>query len=252
MAVFTPVNQVRLTNVAVVRLKKGGKRFELACYPNKVIDWRDGIETDLDEVLQTDVVFTNVSKGSVAKDKDLHRVFKTEDKNVILETILTKGQVQVSGKERAKVRSSVLSEIIEIIATKCVNPETQRPYPSGIIERAVKDLNFSVHPKHSAKKQALELIPQLAEVLPIERASMRLRITTPAKVGKAVKSRIEDQVSTLTVEDEDWGSVFEMVALVDPGAYRAIDSIVGSLARGQGRVEILDTTVIEDGEEALE
>jgi hypothetical protein len=33
---FTPVNQVRLTNVAVVRHKKGGKRFELACYPNKV------------------------------------------------------------------------------------------------------------------------------------------------------------------------------------------------------------------------
>lgn len=30
------VKQVKLTNVAIVRLKKGGKRFELACYPNKV------------------------------------------------------------------------------------------------------------------------------------------------------------------------------------------------------------------------
>lgn len=38
--VFTPVNQVRLTNVAVVRLKKGGKRFEIACYKNKVVSWR--------------------------------------------------------------------------------------------------------------------------------------------------------------------------------------------------------------------
>jgi hypothetical protein len=34
---FTPVNQIRLTNVACVRHKKGGKRFELACYRNKVI-----------------------------------------------------------------------------------------------------------------------------------------------------------------------------------------------------------------------
>ena len=33
---FTPVNQIRLTNVAIVRLKKGGKRFELACFKNKV------------------------------------------------------------------------------------------------------------------------------------------------------------------------------------------------------------------------
>ena len=33
---FTPVNQVRLTNVAYVRLNKHGKRYEIACYRNKV------------------------------------------------------------------------------------------------------------------------------------------------------------------------------------------------------------------------
>jgi hypothetical protein len=33
---FTPVNQIRLTNVAIVRQKKGGNRFEIACYRNKV------------------------------------------------------------------------------------------------------------------------------------------------------------------------------------------------------------------------
>jgi hypothetical protein len=32
-----PVNQVRMTNVAVIRLKKGGKKFELACYKNKIM-----------------------------------------------------------------------------------------------------------------------------------------------------------------------------------------------------------------------
>jgi ribosome maturation protein SDO1 len=51
-----------LTNVAVVRLKKAGKRFEIACYKNKALNWRNGVETDIDEVLQTDRVFTNVSK----------------------------------------------------------------------------------------------------------------------------------------------------------------------------------------------
>lgn len=43
MSYFTPVNQVKLTNVSIVRLKKGGKRFELACYPNKVIEWRNKV-----------------------------------------------------------------------------------------------------------------------------------------------------------------------------------------------------------------
>ena len=66
MKIGTPVNQIRLTNVAYVRLQKGGKRFEIACYRNKVLNWRNKIETDLDEVLQIDTVFTNVSKGMLA------------------------------------------------------------------------------------------------------------------------------------------------------------------------------------------
>ena len=250
MALFTPVNQVRLTNVVTVRLKKGGKRFELACYPNKVMDWRDGIETDLDEVLQTEVVFANVSKGTIAKESDIKRVFRTEDKSEVLTTILTKGQVQVSQKERVKARTNITSEIVAIIAAKCVNPETQRPYPSGIIERAIGDLDFSVHPKHSAKKQALELIPRLAEVMPIERACMRVRITAPSKAGKVIKAKLAD-LQGLRIEDEDWGMDWEMAALIDPGLYRSIDAIVGEAARGAGSVEILDTTVVDDTEEIL-
>ncbi len=39
--------KVRLTNVAVVRLSRCGKRFEVACYKNKILNWRNGLETDL-------------------------------------------------------------------------------------------------------------------------------------------------------------------------------------------------------------
>ena len=35
--------QKRLTNIAVVRYKKKGKRFEIACYKNKVVNWRNGV-----------------------------------------------------------------------------------------------------------------------------------------------------------------------------------------------------------------
>jgi len=41
-SIFTPTNQIRLTNIAVVRQKKHGKRFEIACYKNKVMSWRKG------------------------------------------------------------------------------------------------------------------------------------------------------------------------------------------------------------------
>lgn len=40
-------------------------------------------EKDLDEVLQTDTIFTNVSKGQVAKNEDLKKAFGTENKTEI-------------------------------------------------------------------------------------------------------------------------------------------------------------------------
>jgi Predicted exosome subunit len=61
-SLFQPVGQKRLTNVAVVRHRVGGKRFEVACYRNKAVDWREGVEQDIDEVLQAEAVFSNVSK----------------------------------------------------------------------------------------------------------------------------------------------------------------------------------------------
>lgn len=35
-----PVGQVRLTNIVFVRYDVNGQRFEIACFPNKVLDWR--------------------------------------------------------------------------------------------------------------------------------------------------------------------------------------------------------------------
>lgn len=81
--IFTPQNRIQLTNVAVVRLKKSGKRFEIACYKNKVISWRNKIDTDLDDVLQSHSVFTNVSKGQTAKKEDLVEAFGTDDQTKI-------------------------------------------------------------------------------------------------------------------------------------------------------------------------
>lgn len=140
--IFTPTNQIRLTNVAIVRLKKGGKRFEIACYKNKVVSWRnklwvqycilgawphenssDGMydrthyrEKDIDEVLQTHSVFTNVSKGQVAKNEDLVKVFGTSDRTIVCMEILEKGELQVSDKERAAQLETSTKEVATIIA----------------------------------------------------------------------------------------------------------------------------------------
>jgi len=68
-----PVGIKKLTNVAVVRYKTHGIRFEIACYKNTVVSFRAGAEKDVDNVLQTTAIYLNVSKGIVAKEADLKK-----------------------------------------------------------------------------------------------------------------------------------------------------------------------------------
>lgn len=57
--------------------------------------WLFYSEKDLDEVLQTDSVFLNVSKGQFAKKEDLEKAFGTTDVTAICKEILAKGELQV-------------------------------------------------------------------------------------------------------------------------------------------------------------
>ncbi len=60
-------------------MKKGGKKFEIACYKNKVVNWRNGVEKDIDEVLQVKTIFVNVSKGEIANNRLLLQFFYNTD-----------------------------------------------------------------------------------------------------------------------------------------------------------------------------
>ena len=138
MSNFTPVNQVRITNVAIVRLQKAGCKFEVAAYKNKVIDFRQGIENDLEEVLQIDNVFENVSKGLLAKKSNLEKAFGTTDSAAICNLILHTGVLQVSALERNAQISQTLREITNMIVTKCVESTSKRPFTFAMVENALK------------------------------------------------------------------------------------------------------------------
>ncbi|XP_024876497.1 ribosome maturation protein SBDS [Temnothorax curvispinosus] len=249
--IFTPTNQIRLTNVAVVRMKKAGKRYEIACYKNKVLSWRNKQEKDIDEVLQTHTIFTNVSKGQVAKKEDLVKAFETEDQTEICKQILAKGELQVSDKERHLALESMFKDIATTVASKCINPETKHPYPVTMIENAMKEeIHFSVKPNRNAKQQALDVISQLKEVMPLERVQMRLRIVIPEKEARKLKDKVVKLATK--VETEEWeGGSLTIICLIDPGQYREIDELIRSETKGTALMELVNLNEVAEGEELL-
>ncbi|KAI9218922.1 SBDS protein C-terminal domain-containing protein [Blastocladiella britannica] len=250
--IFTPSNQVKLTNVSIVRFKRGGKRFEIACYKNKVLEWRNGVETDIENVLQLHSVFVNVSKGQLAKEDDLMTAFKTADHSAICLEILRKGELQVSERERTHTLESISRDIATIITETCVNPETQRSYPQTMIEKAMAEVHVSIHPTRAAKVQAKEIILLLQQsgVLPIARARMRVRLSVPSKDGKRIKDKV--MAAFVAVDEDEWGPADWIIAgLIDPGQYRVLSEMLQAETRGKGRVDVMSLSEVVDADEVM-
>ncbi|KAL5560468.1 hypothetical protein UlMin_036679 [Ulmus minor] len=243
-----PVGQKRLTNVAVVRLKKHGMRFEIACYKNKVLSWRSGVEKDLDEVLQSQTVYSNVSKGVLAKSKDLNAAFGTDDQTQICLEILDKGELQVAGKERESQLSSQFRDIATIVMQKTYNPETNRPYTISMIERLMRDIHFAVDPNSGSKKQALEVIHELHKHFPIKRSPMRLRLTLPEQEFSSLVDKLNGWTAKIVSKNQS-GSQLIVICELDPGFYRDCEALMVSL---QGRYEVLAHSVHAEGDAHLD
>jgi ribosome maturation protein SDO1 len=181
------------------------------------------VETNIDNVLQIENVFINVSKGQVAPKADLDKSFEKMPLKKIIEHILEHGELQVGEKERHAELDRINHEVIDIVAGMLVDPTTKRVYTAGMIGKALdqlssqsathkaekpeatadgddkgKDAAVPTLPKWTgvtankpAKKQALYAAKALVahQTIPVMRARMKLKITCPAAILKhSVKS----------------------------------------------------------------
>ena len=246
---FLPINQVKLTNVAVVRYNHGGKRFEIACYRNKVMDYRAGLETDLSEVLQTDRIFTNVSKGQFAASADLQAAFGTTDDEAIAKTILEKGSsLQVSDLERNQLFEQTIQQIAVWVASNCVHPDSGRPYTVSQIRHALGK-NYAVQTHKAIKKQYLDAVKFLKTVIPIERAKMELSLQYPVGSEHVVATALDKLPHQTVSKSVTTDATTTTVLHVDPSLYRDMNDLSKQVS---GRMEILQQVVTQQTDVDLE
>ena len=153
------------------------KKFEIACYPGKVVDFRKKRETNLDEVLQAEGIFSDVESGKFASKAELKQAFKNMSTDEIIIEILNKGEFQESEAERGDALDKVTQEIASIIVKMTVNSEDGNKFPVSIILKAISQTKSKINGSKAAKPQALQIINQLKDLLPIERDKMFLKVS---------------------------------------------------------------------------
>lgn len=140
-----------------------------------------------------------------------------------------------------------------MISNKCVNPDTKRPYPVSIIEKAMKECHIAVKPNKTSKQQALDTIGKLKANLPLERAMMRMQIVCPIKASNKIRKYLSKQAQNVKTETEEKdGDTMVTVLLASPGLYRDIEQVVRDESQGAGTLEILNLIEVRDDEEKME
>lgn len=215
-----PHSQQRHSNVAVVRLTNGSSRIEVACYKNKVIAFRNGAESEIDEVVQIERIFSSVSRGEFASKSEIANVIGAELSNRdAIKHVLQHGTLQVASGERSMSSEEMLRDVCTIVAQKVVHPTTKRPYTALFIADAMKAAGITLRLDQPAKKQAMQAVKTLCstQVVPVMRAQMRLQISADVAELAMFAPTIVAEGNPLTID-------------IDPEHFRAITEL--SAAKG--------------------
>ena len=112
--------------------------------------------------------------------------------------------MQVSEKEREALLQNIRKELVNIVSSKVVHPDTNRLFPPTIIEEAILSLGFDVKMNDSAKKQANYLIKELASKYIVKKADMEIKVSIREEwISEGEKAGIEIQPTIANKEGHE-------------------------------------------------
>lgn len=209
----------------IARLEKSGSKFEILVDPDKALKYREGELKDISEVLVGDIIYKDVKKGDKASPQELQKNFGTTDIKVISDTIIKKGELQLTTEQRRKLLEQKRRLIINYISRSVIDPKTKVPIPPQRIEKAMEEARISIDLYKTVEEQASKIIKELARVLPIKVAKALITI----KIPPATASKAYSELRKLgDVKNEKWlsdGSLYIEIEIPAGMQNDVIDSV---------------------------
>lgn len=168
------VKNKQLTNVSIVTLKKFGKKYELAVFPNKLYEYRHNSSVPLDTILHSENIYRNISAGDVCSEADL-KLFSSGGGAMcradILHYILQNGYEQKAQQTSAHELSNVEKQIVDLLQNK-VKYNGSYVSKETLLEFVKKVWNIR---NSDPKKQVSGIIRKLEE-LGFERVTFKVKV----------------------------------------------------------------------------
>jgi len=222
----------------VARLAVAGEQYEVLVKPDPALEFKLGRQPDITKVLITDTVFTDSGKGLRASEEKLKKAFGTIEIFKIAETILRRGELQLTTEQRHRLVEEKRKQIVNFIARNCIDPRTGYPHPPLRIEQALGQIRVVIDPFRSGEEQAREVIDALRPVLPLRIENLRIAIKIPPEHAPRVKGVAKEFG---TISNEEWQSDGSWIAVVEmpAGLHAPFLERLGKLTQGNYQTRML-------------
>jgi len=222
----------------IARITRDGEHFEILVKPQPAFSYRLGKTTSISQVLVTETIFTDASKGTKASDENLHKSFGTTDAVKIADIILKKGTLQLTTDQRRQLTEEKRKQIISFISRHCIDPKTNLPHPPLRIEKAMEQIHFSIDPLKEVEEQAKEIIKLLRPVLPLKMEQVSVAVRIPPEYASKVYGTVK---GFGTIQHEEWRADGSLSAVVElpAGLYGPFLEKLGEMTRGNVEAKLV-------------
>jgi ribosome maturation protein SDO1 len=225
--------------INLAKLKKEGYSFEVVIDPDLAMDFKQGKEVNLHEVIHSPLIFTDAQKGMQASEQLIEKFFDTTNTNVVAEKIIRDGEIQLSGEYRKSMRDKKKKTIINMIHTNAINPQNNLPHPVQRIESAIEEAKIKIDEFKKAEDQVSEVVKKLMTILPIKYEIRILEAIIDAKYAPQSYAILKNFGTIIT---QDWmndGSLMAHVK-VPAGLQNDFFDKLNSLTHGTVKTKVIN------------
>ncbi len=229
---------VKLEDAVTARYSFENEKFEVLVDPDLALELKKGKKVDLNELLATDTVFKDAGQGEEQSEKAVNKAFGTTKPEEVAKQIILKGSVQLTTEQRREMRGKRRREIIQIITTNAINPQTNAPHPVQRIENALDEINPEIDPVKPAQDHVPAILKELKKKIPISFEKLEMAVKIPAQFsGKA-----QPALHQFKLKKEEWQNDGSLIAVVEipAGLKNELLNKVNSLTHGKCEVKVLN------------
>jgi len=224
-----------LDKSTIVRLSAGNEKFEILVKPDPALEYKLGKKMDISNIMISDEIYSDASKGTKSSTEKLMKAFKTTDQFEIAKQIMARGDLNLNTDQRRKMIEEKKRQIVEYINKNFVDPKTHMPHPISRISTVLDDARVAIDPFKRLDDQIKNIIEPLRKLLPLKSEILELTVTVPAQFSGQSFSVFK---SIGDIKSEQWlsdGSL-QVVLNLNAGMKSSFLDRIGTATKGSAQV----------------